>query len=150
MRVFAFVLMLAVGIGGSLFGYRLITGKNLVSPSDLGLMQGGKPPVVTVTPAPTATTSGRPTAVPTETLLPSPSPTPTPVPDKPQTMVVGNTDGEGVFLRRTPHLDDRVRAWMDGARMEIIGQPVDSDGVHWAHVRAPDGTEGYIPQQYLK
>jgi hypothetical protein len=64
-------------------------------------------------------------------------------------MVVGNTGGEGVFLRATPHLNDKLRAWRDGSRMEIIGKPVDSDGLKWIKVRAPDGAEGYIPELYL-
>ncbi len=145
-RVFAFLLMLTVGVGGSLLGYRMITGRDLVTLSELGLVQPATPPIVTLTPSPTATAAPRPAPTTTQAVV---RPTATPVPDRPQTMIVGNTEGQGVFLRRTPNMNDRLRAWMDGARMEIIGPSVESDGLRWAKVRAPDGAEGYIPEQYL-
>ncbi len=63
--------------------------------------------------------------------------------------MVGNTDGEGVFLRRTPRMDDKIRAWIDHTPMVVVGPPVTGDGQTWQHVRAPDGTEGYVPARYL-
>lgn len=145
MRVFTFFLMMAVAVGGGAIGYRLITGRDLLSPAALGLMQLAEVPTVVPTPRPSI-----PTSLPVATLVPTPSPaTATPVPDTPQIMVVGNTDGQGVFLRRTPHLDDKLKPWVDGSKMEIVGAPVDSDGHRWMKVRAPDGAEGYIPLEYL-
>ena len=67
----------------------------------------------------------------------------------PVALKVGNTDGEGVYIRRTPRMDDRIRPWRDGTPMVVIGPVVVGDGQTWNHVRAPDGTEGYIPAQYL-
>lgn len=63
-------------------------------------------------------------------------------------MYVGNTDGEGVFIRNTPVMADRNTAYPDGTALTIIGDDVDGDGQHWKHVRAPDGTEGYVPAMY--
>ncbi|HEY1298820.1 MAG TPA: SH3 domain-containing protein [Chloroflexota bacterium] len=66
----------------------------------------------------------------------------------PNTVYVGNTDGEGVFIRKTPAMDDKVRAYSDGTPLTLIGEDVDGDGQHWKHVRTPDGLEGYVPSQY--
>jgi hypothetical protein len=64
-------------------------------------------------------------------------------------MVVGNTNGDGVALRRTPKLDDRLVAWQDGSVMEVIGPDATGDGLTWRNVRDPKGNTGYIPAQYL-
>jgi hypothetical protein len=64
------------------------------------------------------------------------------------TVWVGNTDGEGVYLRKTPSMADRLQAYADGTPLTVIGEDVDGDGQHWHHVRAPDGTEGYVPAMY--
>jgi hypothetical protein len=61
---------------------------------------------------------------------------------------VGNTDGEGVYIRKTPAMDDRIRAYPDGTQLTIIGDDVDADDQHWKHVRTPDGLEGYVPSIY--
>jgi len=138
--------MATVAVGGTLFGYRLVTGKDLVDPADLGIVALGSRPMRPATPAvpPTATPPPRPTSTPTP-----PPATATPVPDTPAVMLVGNTDGLGVYIRRTPRADDKIRAWQDGTRMEIIGPAVDSEGRKWRKVRAPDGVEGYIPIEFL-
>jgi len=146
MRVFTFLMMMAVAIGGTLVGYRLVFGRDLVSLSEFGLASQPSSSITFAGQRGTAVPTLAPTAVPSPTLLP---PTSTPVSDLPQAMVVGNTGGEGVFVRATPHLNDKLRAWRDGSRMEIIGKPVDSDGLKWIKVRAPDGAEGYIPESYL-
>ena len=61
---------------------------------------------------------------------------------------VGNTDGEGVFVRKTPVMADRVRAYPDKTLLTIVGEDVDGDGQKWHHVRTPDGVDGYVPVQY--
>lgn len=146
MRIFTFFLMMTVAIGGTLVGYRSITGRDLVSLDDLGLIHSATSPGPTAGPreAPVATVPPSPTPAPTP-----PPATPTPVPDTPQTMFVGNTDGQGVFVRRTPRLEDRLRAWRDGTRMEILGRTIEAEGRKWRKVRAPDGAEGYIPEEFL-
>jgi hypothetical protein len=64
------------------------------------------------------------------------------------TVYVGNTDGEGVYIRKTPAMADRVRAYPDRTPLTVVGNDVDGDGQHWKHVRAPDGLEGYVPSIY--
>lgn len=63
-------------------------------------------------------------------------------------LVVGNTGGAGVYLRRTPRLDDRDTAYRDGTRLEQIGDDTTADGITWHHVRAPDGKTGWVPAQF--
>ncbi len=147
MRIFVFFLMMLVSLGGMLGGYRLITGRDLVGLSDIGVGRS----TASAAPQPTVV-KPTPTAAPTAVPQPSPAPpvaTPTPVPDKPKTMIVANTDGQGVYLRRTPKLNDRVKAWVEGTKVEVSGSPVDGDGVQWLKVKTPDGVEGYIPSQFL-
>lgn len=64
------------------------------------------------------------------------------------TVYVGNTDGQGVFIRKTPVMADRLRAYPDGTALTIAGDDVDGDGQHWRHVKTPDGVEGYVPAMY--
>ncbi len=65
-----------------------------------------------------------------------------------ETVYVGNTDGEGVYIRNTPSMADRAQAYPDGTELTIIGDDVDGDGQHWHHVKTPDGLEGYVPSTY--
>lgn len=64
-------------------------------------------------------------------------------------LVVGNTESQGVYLRRTPVLSDRMKAYADGTELQMIGPDVDAGGVHWRHVAAPDGAQGYVPTDYV-
>ncbi len=103
------------------------------------------------TPVPTAPTVATtpPSPVPPKpSAAPSPSPVakPTATPEPELTTVwVGNTDSQGVFLRRTPSMADRLRAYPDRTPLTIIDVDVDAEGMQWHHVRAPDGQEGYVP-----
>lgn len=146
MRVFVFFLMMAVALVGVLGGFRLITGRDLIGLSDFGVGRVSATTAAGSTPTPAASPVSAPTSVPTPTVA---APTPTPVPSEGRFMVVANTGGQGVYVRRTPRINDRVRAWVEGSRMQVAGDPVDGDGTRWLKVKAPDGTEGYIPQQYL-
>lgn len=78
----------------------------------------------------------------------TPTPTPTPTPAR-EIRKVGNTGGIGVYLRRTPSVSDRIRAWLDGSEMTLLGEEVDAAGFRWIKVRDPAGNDGWIPQQYL-
>ena len=147
MRVFVFFLMTLVSVGGLLAGYRAITGEDLVSLSDFGV---GRSTAIayqqpTTVPLPTVA----PTAVPVPTIAAPPTAAPTAVAANPKLMVVANTDGIGVYLRKTPKLDDRLRPWVEGTRFEVLDNPVDGDGVKWLKVKGPDGIEGFIPSQFL-
>lgn len=103
---------------------------------------GSSPSPSPTNPAPTATTtqSATPTAVGN---APSPSPT------AQVSLKVGNTGGEGVYLRQSPRMDDKLRPWPDNTPMVVIGPRVEGDGHMWEKVRAPDGSEGYIPAEFL-
>jgi hypothetical protein len=61
---------------------------------------------------------------------------------------VGNTDGEGVYVRRTPALDDRTSAYPDNTVLLTTGPDVVGDGHTWHQVRTPDGVDGYVPVEY--
>jgi len=102
---------------------------------------------------PTVPTATRPmpsaaTAVPTRTL--PPSPTPSPAPDKAARSIlyVAHTDGEGVYIRKTPQMADRLLAWPEGTALEVIGDTLVEEDLQWVPVRAPDGQEGLVPEQY--
>ena len=96
---------------------------------------------LTPTPSPVVAPAGQPT--PTSTAPPTPAPTPLPV------RKVGNTGGLGVYLRRTPNVNDRLRAWVDNSEMTLLGEETDAGNFHWVKVRDPAGNEGWIPAQYL-
>ncbi|MBV9543294.1 MAG: hypothetical protein JOY61_02835 [Chloroflexi bacterium] len=64
-------------------------------------------------------------------------------------VVVGNTGGQGVYLRRTPVMNDRMQAYPDGTDLQIIGPDVDAGGIHWRHVAAPDGAQGFVPSEFV-
>ena len=102
-------------------------------------------PTSTPTPAPpTVTPIPTKTLVPTSTSIPTETPTPTPVP-----YVVANTDGDGVYIRRSPDSADRIKAWPEGARMIEIAGTVVAGNMNWRNVTDPDGNEGFVPAQYL-
>ncbi len=91
--------------------------------------------------APAATAQAHPTATPDPTISPTPQPSP-------QAFTVGNTDGQGVYLRRSP-LGERIRAWPDGTVMIAIGGDQIVDGKTWRNVKDPDGNDGWALADYL-
>ena len=59
---------------------------------------------------------------------------------------VTNTDGLGVVLHTAPRKDARVpRGLLEGTRVTVL----ERSGDDWAHVRADNGQEGWVPSQYL-
>ena len=113
-------------------------------------------PVNTFAPTATAAPAVLPTMLAsTATRTPVPA-TATPVPAATNTSAsissevwVGNTDGSGVYVRETPSLADRLRAYGDGTQLTVIGADVTADGQQWKHIRTPDGLEGYVPAVYV-
>ena len=65
-----------------------------------------------------------------------------------RTVYVGNTDGDGVYLRRTRNLADRIAAYPDGTQLIVLDPDTSENGITWKHVRTPDGKVGYVPAQY--
>jgi hypothetical protein len=64
------------------------------------------------------------------------------------TVYVGNTESQGVYVRKTPVMADRTKPYADGTALTIVGDDVDGDGQHWKHIKTPDGLEGYVPSIY--
>jgi hypothetical protein len=111
----------------------------------------GSPPTPESTVAPTIVpTVARAAASPVASPSAAPRPTATTavVVAKTDTVWVGNTDGQGVFVRKTPVMADRLKAYPDGTPLTIAGDDVDGDGQHWKHVKTPDGLDGYVPSIY--
>jgi hypothetical protein len=137
----AAILVLAIlGVSGSIFGRPLPAPTPTPAPLPIALS-------VLV---PTATRVP-PTPVPTSTAAPTstPQPTSTPSPVIPPRLIVGNTGGDGVYLRRTPRQADKIIAWPDGTVLSPTGQTVTGDGWDWYQVRDPKGNIGYVPAQYV-
>jgi hypothetical protein len=110
-----------------------------------------EPPAAQAVPtvSPTVAKPAAASAVPSPSPAAKPTaPTAAPVVTKPETVYVGITDGQGVFVRKTPVMADRVRAYPDKTALTIVGDDVDGDGQHWKHVKTPDGLEGYVPSIY--
>ncbi len=156
-----FFLILFILLGGALMAYQTVTAPVETSgtPADR--------PTVTPRPRPAAPNGSQATATPipsfslgpTSTPAPqpgvavapaaTPAPAATAAPTPTAILKVGNTDGQGVYLRKTPQMSDKIRPWLDGTAMTILGPQVTGDGHNWQHVRAPDGVEGYVPAEYL-
>lgn len=75
--------------------------------------------------------------------------TATATPEPVRWYVVGNTGGDGVYIRRTTRLADRIVAWPDGTRMEALFEEQHVDGRLWRKVRDPRGNVGWVPAEYL-
>jgi len=61
---------------------------------------------------------------------------------------VANTDGGGVYLRRSPHEGDRADVLPEGTHLTVTGVEVEGDGDMWYPVRTDDGTEGFVATKY--
>ena len=122
--------------------------------SACGLLPGSQVPPTPTSPTPApATTAPSPAAKPSPAAAAAASPSPVAKPtatSEPalERVWVGNTDGEGVYLRKSPVMGDRIKAYPDRTPLTIIDVDVDGDGQKWHHVKAPDGVEGYVPVQY--
>lgn len=127
-----------------------------LEPNQANVAPGIQPPAQAM-PAQSGESSSIPGApAPTQTLTAQPQGTTVPPPTAPTasataeaTLFVGNTGGEGVYLRATPRMDDLLRPWPENTPMVVISPRIEGDGHMWERVRAPDGSEGYIPAEYL-
>lgn len=121
--------------------------------AEIVAVDGFAKPTTVPSPSATATTNESPipndiavqTATPVD-WTPTPVPTPTPAGNW---VVVGNTGGDGVYLRNSPHMADKELAWPDGTRLKLVGPDTSSEGRLWAHVRDPDGNVGWVPKAYI-
>jgi hypothetical protein len=71
------------------------------------------------------------------------SPTPT------EWLTVAGTGGEGVYLRRTTRMADKLEAWPDGTALQVVGRDAEAEGRLWKKVMDPDGRIGWVPAQYV-
>ena len=97
-------------------------------------------PTVASSPTTATATETPPTAPPTEV---PPTPTVT------ASWTVGNTGGDGVYIRRSADMDDRIKAWPDGTEMVVVGPDVTAEDVIWKNVRDPDENVGFVPAEFL-
>lgn len=63
---------------------------------------------------------------------------------------IANTGGVGAYVRRTPRLNDRLRAWPDNTLLKIRGPDTTAEGIEWKRVEDPAGNQGWIPAQYTR
>lgn len=105
------------------------------------------PPRLTDTPRPTPTLSAT-TAVAASPSTRPESPSPTPI-QITQSSVIGNTNGQGVYLRHNPIASDIWYPLTDGSRVTVVGTVRDSRGWEWDHVRDSLGDSGWVLSRYV-
>ena len=145
---------IAPSIASTHFGAKT-NGRSLVPRTSTGVVtpaiRFGQPTLVVLN----ILNQSSPTPVPSATFPPTPSITPqiaisgTPRPTASLVGHVGNTGGDGVYLRRTPRLADRWIVWVDSTPLVLLGNETDGDGQHWLQVRDPANNVGWIPAQYV-
>jgi hypothetical protein len=97
------------------------------------------------TPLVAASPTARPApATATSVVVTQPKPTPA------RSLVVANTDGQGVYIRRTPRMNDRLIAWPVGTVLQPTGPTAAADGHAWHEVRDPKGNVGWVPDDYVR
>jgi hypothetical protein len=108
-----------------------------------GLVGLASPPAPT--PSPIVSSTAVPTILPIVVHAPVElSPTP-----GPETLVVGKTDGDGVYIRSSIKPEKKVKVWPDGTQMVVVGADKTVDSRAWKNVRDPAGNVGWVPAQYL-
>ncbi|MDA8219690.1 MAG: hypothetical protein M0Z94_18995 [Dehalococcoidales bacterium] len=96
-------------------------------------------------PTPTPTQTASPTPAPTQVAV-VPTNTPVPVPKR---LVVGNTGGDGVVIRKEPGSGEVIKGWADGTAMLVVGDDREAAGRTWKNVKDPDGNEGWVAADFL-
>src|SRR5436190_18552584 len=103
---------------------------------------GGSTTPATPTPLPTVAAVASPVALSPLPPLVSPTPLPPLPTPTPQPLVVANTEGQGVSIRRTPGTSgERIKVWPDGTLMQPQGDEQQADGLAWKRVRDPDDND---------
>ena len=75
-----------------------------------------------------------------------PAATPVPGPPTEQWLLVQHTDGLGLVLRPSPGSPERVLTLQEGARLRVIGDPVEQAGRSWLPVASPGGKSGWVAE----
>jgi hypothetical protein len=141
------ILAVAVVVVVILVGAAVLSRRNASPDATATASPAGQPitaPSSSAAAVPSVAPSAAPSAAPPSTAASASAAAST----EPKVYLVGNTDGEGVYLRKTPSMDDKLTAYVDGTELVAIGADVNAEGELWHHVRAPDGQEGYVPAKY--
>ena len=65
--------------------------------------------------------------------------------------VVVNTEGIGVFLRRSPVLGERLDQGIpEGSQVTVVSEETVVDGSAWRQVEDASGGRGWVPAQYIR
>ncbi len=70
-------------------------------------------------------------------------------------VVVANTDGQGLYLRRQPNWSSKWVAWGEGTKFQVLAAEANGTeaprtrGEAWLQVQDPEGRVGYVPEQYV-
>ncbi|MHB8993121.1 MAG: hypothetical protein ACYC66_15990 [Chloroflexota bacterium] len=103
----------------------------------------------TTTSQPAATLSASPAAAAATPEPTGAAPTATAKPAS-TSVVVTNTDGQGVFLRSVASSEGRIlKVWPEKTIMTVIGEDKDAEGLKWRNVRDPDGNGGWVAAKFL-
>ena len=141
------VVVIVILVGATVFSRRNASASPTPTVTSVGqpitAPSSSAPPVVSVAPS-AAASAARPSAATAASAAASAAAS-----TKPKVYLVGNTDGDGVYLRKTPSMADRINpAYADGTEMVAIGADVTAEGELWHNVRTPDGKTGYVPAKY--
>jgi len=101
--------------------------------------------LASLTSAPTPTVS----EIASPTVPPGVTATPSEVAQSAEALVVGRTDGDGVYIRSSIKPEKKVKIWPDGTQMLVVGADQTVDRRSWKNVRDPAGNVGWVPSQYL-
>lgn len=161
LSVFALCVVVTIGCGGSM---PLLSAPNAAGPTatvSVGItptaapapqLTAGVPPVQ---PTPTngsapAAASSQPQA-PSPTLAPAASPRPaaSPTPAPLVLVVATNAGGGGAGLYPTTTLDNPIQRLPIATQVTVVGADRQAGGKTWKNVKAPDGTVGWMPAEYL-
>ncbi|OGG53527.1 MAG: hypothetical protein A3F84_16360 [Candidatus Handelsmanbacteria bacterium RIFCSPLOWO2_12_FULL_64_10] len=64
---------------------------------------------------------------------------------------MANTEGIGVFVRRSPELGDRLEhAIPEGSPVRVLGAEMWVNGIPWRQVEDGQGVQGWVPSQYVR
>ncbi len=100
-------------------------------------------PTPTLEPTPTRTITPTPTSTPTPTRTPTPTAVPTP-----RSGII-TTQGQGLFVRRSPG-GDIVGVLKDGVHVYILAGPVHAYGRDWLFIMDEEGRKGWVAADYVR
>jgi hypothetical protein len=64
-------------------------------------------------------------------------------------LLVTNVGTDGLSLRRSPGVGQRIKVWPDGSALTDLGETAEQSGKTWRRVRDPEGNEGWAAADFL-